>query len=182
MDEKQLVEKCRQGDNAALKELYGILSPRMMAICRRYASDSTKADDIFQDGFIDILDGLDKFTWRGEGFLSAWASKVMTNRALMSLRGKTTGITLESLEMTEEPAPEDILKVPPAILRQYISELPEGYRSVFILHVFDGMSHKDVARQLGIKERSCSSQFYRARKLLAKRINEYLRKNDEPGK
>lgn len=181
MDERKLVELCRQGDDAALKELYGTLAPRMISICRRYAGPE-KAEDIFQDGFIDILDGLDKFTWLGEGSLSAWASKVMTNRALMHLRGNRAEIRLESVETAAEPAPEEIPKVPAEVLRGFINDMPARYRSVFILRVFEEMSHTEIARRLGIKERSSSSQFFHARQYLAKKINEYIRENHETDK
>jgi RNA polymerase sigma-70 factor (ECF subfamily) len=39
--------------------------------------------------------------------------------------------------------------------------------------VFEEMSHKEIARKLGIKEKTSSSQFYRAKCLLARQIKEY---------
>jgi RNA polymerase sigma-70 factor (ECF subfamily) len=54
-----------------------------------------------------------------------------------------------------------------------IGSLPEGYRTVFNLYVFEEMSHREIARRLGIAENSSASQLHRARGLLAKQIKKY---------
>ena len=66
--------------------------------------------------------------------------------------------------------------IPQTELMRLISELPDGYRTIFNLYVFEEKSHKEIAALLGITEHTSSSQFYRAKTLLAKKINEY-RKN-----
>ena len=55
----------------------------------------------------------------------------------------------------------------------FIAELPEGCRTVFNLFVFEEKSHKEIAKLLGIKEHSSTSQLHRAKYLLAKKIKEY---------
>jgi RNA polymerase sigma-70 factor (ECF subfamily) len=55
--------------------------------------------------------------------------------------------------------------------------LPDGYRTVFNLYVFEDKSHKEIAALLGIKEDSSASQLFRAKKILATRIKEYLNRN-----
>lgn len=65
-------------------------------------------------------------------------------------------------------------------LLKIIGELPTGYRTVFNLYVFENYSHKEIGEMLGINERSSSSQYFRAKKLLAKRITEYIK--NEGGK
>ena len=59
-----------------------------------------------------------------------------------------------------------------------ISELPDGYRMVLNLYVFEQKSHKEIADMLDIKESTSASQYLRAKKLLASKINNYL-KNKE---
>lgn len=78
-------------------------------------------------------------------------------------------------DMQEEDGSE-VNDIPQAELMRLISELPDGYRTVFNLYVFEEKSHKEIAALLGITEHTSSSQFYRAKTLLAKKINEY-RKN-----
>ena len=60
---------------------------------------------------------------------------------------------------------------------QFIQELPEGYRTVFNLYTFEDKSHREIAEMLGINEKSSSSQLFRAKGVLAKRVKEWLMKN-----
>ena len=79
--------------------------------------------------------------------------------------------------------PEDdepsLPKVPPAVIQEMIKALPDGYRTVFNLFVFENKSHKEIASMLGIKEDSSASQFFRARATLAKNIKEYQKEHEQ---
>jgi len=181
MEEFELSEKCKQGNNLARKELYELYSGRMLGVCLRYIGDRDMAQDLLHDGFLKVYGSFDKFTWRGEGSLRAWMERVMVNTVLQYLRkndvlSRTT--ELEGVEdRYEEPDPSDIETIPQKILMSFISELPEGYRTVFNLYTFEEKSHKEIAQLLGINEKSSASQLFRAKGALAKRIKEYLRVN-----
>ena len=86
MEEQELAERCRQGDNRARKLLYEQYAGRMLTICLRYVGDRDTAQDLLHDGFLKIFGSFDKFTWRGEGSLRAWMERVMVNLALQYLR------------------------------------------------------------------------------------------------
>ena len=75
----------------------------------------------------------------------------------------------------EEP---EVERVPPAELTRMIGELPDGYRLVLNLFVFEQKSHKEIAQLLGIKESSSASQYLRAKKLLGKKVKDYLSQAD----
>jgi len=62
---------------------------------------------------------------------------------------------------------------------RFISELPEGYRTVFNLYTFEEKSHKEIAQLLSINEKSSASQLFRAKQSLAKKIKLYLENNAE---
>jgi RNA polymerase sigma-70 factor (ECF subfamily) len=70
----------------------------------------------------------------------------------------------------EEPNLEEI---PQATIMKMIRSLPEGYRTVFNLFVFEDKSHKEIAEILGIAENSSASQFHRAKAMLVQKIKEY---------
>ena len=57
---------------------------------------------------------------------------------------------------------------------KFINELPTGYRTVFNLFTFEEKSHKEIANELGINEKSSASQLFRAKAVLAKKIKDYL--------
>ena len=178
MNELELSERCRQGDNRARKELYEQYAGRMLGVCLRYAGDRDMAQDLVHDGFLKIFDSFDKFTWRGEGSLRAWMERVMVNTALQFLRkndvmNQTTALD-EVPETYEEPDASAVEAIPQKVLMQFINELPAGYRTVFNLYTFEDKSHKEIAQMLGINEKSSASQLFRAKSVLAKKVKEWL--------
>ena len=60
-----------------------------------------------------------------------------------------------------------------ACAHDFIMSLPDGYRTVINLYVFEGKSHKEIASMLGIKESTSASQLHRAKAILAKKVNAY---------
>lgn len=178
MDEFELAVLCRKGNTVARKELYERYSGRLFGVCIRYAGDRERAQDLLHDGFLKIYASLDKFEWRGEGSLRAWMERVVVNVALQHLRKNdvlSRSIELDGVEDTcKEPDPSDIETIPQKVLMNFISELPDGYRTVFNLYTFEELSHKEIARLLGIKETSSASQLFRAKNTLIKRIKEYI--------
>jgi len=178
MGEFELSELCRQGDDLARKELYERFAGKFFGICLRYAGDRDTAQDLLHDGFIKIYSSFDKFTWRGDGSLRAWMERVIINTALQYLRkNDVMSLTTELDEVKEnydEPDTSDIDRIPQDVLMRFISELPDGYRTVFNLYIFEEKSHKEIAELLGINEKSSASQFYRAKTTLAKLVKEYM--------
>ena len=178
MNETELTERCRAGDNIARKELYEQYAGQMLGICYRYIGDRETAEDLLHDGFIKAYSSFDKFTYRGEGSLKAWLSKLMVNMSLDYIRKSAANkqrLTLDEIpENAEDPHEEDISLIPYPVLIKFITELPTGYRTVFNLSVMEQLSHKEIADQMGINERTSSSQLFRAKKLLAKKVNDYL--------
>lgn len=181
MEEQELSVRCRHGDNRARKELYEQYAGRMLGICLRYAGDRDTAQDLVHDGFIKIFGSFDKFTWRGDGSLRAWMERVMVNTALQFLRKNdvmSQSIELEEVpEVLEEPDASAIETIPHEVLMLFIRELPDGYRTVFNLYTFEDKSHREIAQELGINEKSSASQLFRAKNALAKRVKEWLMNN-----
>ena len=151
MEEIELSEQCRLGNNRARKELYEQYAGRMLGICLRYTGDRDTAQDLLHDGFLKIFDSFDKFTWRGEGSLRAWMERVMVNTVLQYLRKNDVinqSTPLEELpEEYEEPDASDVEAIPQNVLMQFIEELPAGYRTVFNLYTFEDKSHKEIAQE-----------------------------------
>ncbi len=133
MEELELSEQCRLGNNQARKELYEQYAGRMLGICLRYTGDRDTAQDLLHDGFLKIFDSFDKFTWRGEGSLRAWMERVMVNTALQYLRKNDVinqSAPLEELpEEYEEPDASDVEAIPQKVLMQFIEELTTGERT-----------------------------------------------------
>ena len=148
----------------------------MLAVCYRYVGDIDEAHDVLHDAFIKIFSN---FTFRGECSLATWMTRVMMTQSIDYLRRKQRFNQLIVSDdhlpdvVDEAEAAESGSQLSEEILMQFVAELPDGCRTVFNLYVFEEKSHKEIARLLHIKEHSSTSQFHRAKSLLAKRIKEY---------
>lgn len=180
MEEQELAHRCARRDRQAREELFRRYSPRLLALCLRYTRDRSQADDLLQDAFIKVFDRIGRFRWQGSGSLYSWMARVTLNlffdkaRRRRLLRETDIGPLEETLP---EPDYEETLQVPPERLQAMISGLPDRYRTVFQLYCIDHLSHKEIARVLGIQERTSSADLSRAKALLAKQIKQYLHEN-----
>ena len=103
----------------------------------------------------------------------------MVNEALGYLRKQSSAnqeIVVEELPDMVDGDDDTMEQIPQSVLMQFIKELPEGYRTVCILYVFEEKGHKEIAQMLGITEHTSSSQLYRAKSLLIKKINDYRKR------
>ena len=150
----------------------------LTAVCSRYIPDRADVKDVLQDAFVKMFDAVDRFEFRGEGSLRAWASRIVVNGALTSLRKKGRFSFVDELPDVTDDEPVQAEKVPPAVLQGFIQALLDGYRTVFNLFVFEKKSHREIADMLGIKEDSSASQYFRARAQLAKQIKNYIKEHE----
>ena len=179
MTETELTDRCKTGDNLARKELYERFAERMLCLCYRYAGDEETAHHLLHDGFLKVYSSISSFTYRGEGSLRAWLSRVFTNVSLEFLRHRDLlrdGMSLDDVSDLPDESEPDANVLSMEILMKFVAELPPGYRTVFNLYVFEHWSHKEIAHSLHINEASSASQLNRARRLLVARIKEELKK------
>lgn len=175
-DERRLVKRLQEGDRPAAREFYTLYADSLAGVCARYITDEEDLKDVFQNALVHIFSHIADFEYRGEGSLQAWITKVAVNESLRFLRGKEKHEVLPLDYATVDGLADDtslLSDVPPDTIRQMLGRLPEGYRTVLNLHVFEGKSHQEIARLLGIKKDSSASQFVRAKNLLLKMISKY---------
>lgn len=175
--EKDLVRRAAQGDRSAMADLYNRNIRYLTAVCSRYIQNDDDRNDILQTSFVKIFSSLGSFVYRGEGSIKAWMSRIVVNEALNYLKSKTKDWKADERDLLGIPAEEDetpnVEDIPQAVIQEMIRQLPDGYRTVFNLFVFEEKSHREIAGLLGISESTSASQFHRARSILAKKIQEY---------
>lgn len=173
----ELIEGCRAGKDSARRALYTLFARQMLAVCYRYTGDVDAAHDVLHDGFVKIFT---HFTFRGECSLATWVTRVMVTQSIDYLRKQQR---FSQLVVAEEHLPDvpdeaevasEGSRLSEETLMKFVAELPDGCRTVFNLYVFEEKSHKEIAEILHIKEHSSTSQFYRAKSMLIKRIKEYI--------
>ena len=178
LSEKALTELLKKKDKEGMRLFYERYAGYLTAVCSRYVPDRADVKDILQDALVKMFSAVDRFEFRGEGSLRAWASRIVVNGALTSLRKKGRFSAVDNLPDIEDDEPVQAEKVPPAVLQGFIQALPDGYRTVFNLFVFEKKSHREIADMLGIKEDSSASQYFRARAQLAKQIKTYIKEHE----
>ncbi len=179
--ETELVTRIASGDRAAMRMFYDDYSAYLTAVCSRYVTARDDVKDVLQESFIKIFGAMGRFEHRGPGALRAWAAKIVVNESLKYLGERKRAPLPMVAESWSEAGTDDFPDhetVPAAVIMEMIRALPDGYRTVFNLFVFEQMSHREIASRLGIAENSSASQFHRARGMLARRIREYVSKND----
>ena len=170
----QLVERIRKKDQRAMSQLYQMYVEELSSVCYRYVPDEDDAKDVLQNSFVKIFTTIPALDYRGEDSFKAWMKRIVANEALACLKQRKNLVFVEYNAATqdsvdEDPEPE---RLSADELHELISELPDGYRMIVNLYVFEGYSHRQIAELLSISERTSASQFYHAKRLLAKRIKE----------
>jgi len=176
--ERHLLEAIKSGERTALRRLYERYHRYAIAIGLRYSPRFEEVEDVVQNSFVSILTTVGNFDYRGEGSLKAWVSRVVANEAINYVKQHeliTFSDHIPDVVDEEEP---DLEGVPPEVVSKMIGRLPPGYRLVLNLFAFEHCSHKEIAQRLGIKEDSSASQLSRAKQLLIRMINDYLRKQE----
>ena len=171
-DEKQLITGCKKGETWAQKQVYELYASAMFSVCFRYVSDRETARDLLQDGFIKVFTKADTFTEAGS--FAGWIRRIFVTTALEYLRQKDVlkeSVDVEEFENRIEQGDATIMeKITADDLMKCISELSDGYRTIFNLYAIEGYSHAEIAKMLGISENTSRSQFMRARKILQKTV------------
>ncbi|REC43448.1 RNA polymerase sigma factor [Chryseobacterium pennipullorum] len=179
MDESKeqiLVTHLLRKEEAAWKELFGAYSGNLTYVCSRYISEKEDVHDVLQNSFIRMFRSIDSFEYRGNGSLKAWMTRIVINESLKYIREKgdfKSALEVDDLPDLPDDEDPDFEEIPRDDIMKMIKALPEGYRTVFNLYVFEKKSHKEIAGLLGIAENSSASQFHRAKGLLVQKIKEF---------
>ncbi len=178
--EEDIAKGIRKGDNRAMRHFYAQYGGLLAAACSRYVNNDDDVKDLMQDAMVNIIQNIDTFTYKGKGSLRAWATRIVVNQALNFVKSQKrfhdtfADKDLGNLSLADNEEP-DISDVPAEVIHRLISQLPDGYRTVFNLFAIEGKSHKEIAALLGIKADTSASQFFRAKNILAKQIENYKR-------
>ncbi len=176
--ESDLISGCIDGNRRMQEELYRRFSPRMYAVCLRYAGNVEEAEDILQEGFIKIYKKLGSF--RSEGSFEGWIRRIFVNTAIEHFRRKRylqpvtekEESTLEGnyLSVLDNLAERDILEL--------VQQLSPGYRTVFNMYVVEGYTHKEIGDILGISEGTSKSQLSRAKVILQQMVKKFIEEKE----
>jgi len=167
MTEEAILKGCLHNDALAQRELYNRYSPKMLAVCYRFAPHREDAEDMLQEGFIRVFTQIQSF--RNSGSFEGWIRRIIVHTCINFLKKhKKFNESLDLAYVVNIQVKEET--VPSLMLARQVVEcirlLPVGYRTVLNLYAIEGYSHKEIADMLDIEESTSRSQYTRAKTML----------------
>jgi RNA polymerase sigma-70 factor, ECF subfamily len=152
-----LVKLAADGDEAAFGILYRRLAPALYGLALRMMNDAKEAEDVLQEGFT--------YIWRKAGTYNparssafAWAVMIVRNKAIDKLRVRQRTEKLREkvgaepqffTEQDDSSAQEPLFRERNIQVRQALNQLAPEQRQAVELAFFSGMTHEQIAEQLG---------------------------------
>jgi RNA polymerase sigma factor (sigma-70 family) len=165
----ELVERCKQGDRRSYGELYQKYSRAMYNTSLRIVNHTADAEDVLQESFVDAFAAIDGFGYKST--FGAWLKRIVINKSINALRKRKMEII--DIEKTnvyhvpeEESDDEEELKFKIDEIKKAVKELPNGYRTVLTLHLFEGYDQEEIAEILQISHATVRTQYMRAKNKL----------------
>jgi RNA polymerase sigma factor (sigma-70 family) len=169
LNEQELINGCKKGERSFQKALYELYCRKMLVVCLRYSKTTAEAEDILQEAFVKVFQGMSAF--RQESKLETWITRIMVNTALNFQRRKLYLFPMVDVEEVDLPEDEiSISGIHFTQLLEMVQGLPQGCQIVFNLFAIEGYNHKEIAEMLGISEGTSKSQYSRARMLLQEKL------------
>jgi RNA polymerase sigma-70 factor (ECF subfamily) len=165
--DQQWVERARTGDKAAFEEIYRRHLGRVYALCLRLTADAALAEELTQETFVHTWQKLGSF--RGESAFTSWLHRLTVNRVLEHQRSRRryrARVVPAEDQQGLEPRARQGQPEAGIDLERALELLPEGARTVFVLHDVEGYLHTEIADLLDVSEGTTKKQLHRARMLL----------------
>src|SRR5262245_25924301 len=178
INERELVERCRLGDEGAFQQLVDRYKELVFALIARTVQDRSRAEDLAQEVFLRIHRGLPYF--RGEARLSTWIYRIVVNVCAQpqSAIAQTVSLQDDRIPVAAVSAVTDRrfgdLELRDR-LEKAIARLPANYRLLIAAHYLDGVRYEDLADALNLPLGTVKTQLYRAKQQLRRVLETELR-------
>jgi RNA polymerase sigma-70 factor (ECF subfamily) len=159
-EEARLIAGVIGGREDAFREMYRAYGPRLYLLALRMTCGvDADAEDVVQEGWQRAVRGLEGF--EGRSSLRTWLASIVVRCALEKYRADGPTPDCHSPEC---PVGNEEHEASSRVdLERAFEQLPEGFRTVLVLHDLEGYRHTDIAELLGVSEGTSKSQLSRAR-------------------
>jgi RNA polymerase sigma-70 factor, ECF subfamily len=201
-EERSLIDALRAGDEQTFARLVQDYSPGMLRVARMFVSSRAIAEDVVQDAWIGVLNGIGRF--EGRSSLKTWIYRILTNTAKTRAAREGRSIPFSALAVADEEGgvdPDRFLgddsrfpghwAAPPrrwdvqpegrllaaetlAVIEREIEKLPPNQAIVVTMRDVEGFDAEDVRNALEISETNQRVLLHRARSRLRRALEEYL--------
>ncbi len=164
----QLIEDCKKGKQAAYNQVYQQCARGVYNAIWRIVKNTEEAEDILQDTFISAFTSIHNY--RGDASLYGWIKRIGINKSLNAIKKNKIEIVADEHILASSPAEEEKewaeTKIEVGAIKEKLNQLPDGFRLVLTLYLFEEYTHKEIAEALGISESTSKTQYLRGKKKL----------------
>jgi RNA polymerase sigma-70 factor, ECF subfamily len=185
-NDTEQVQQALARDAGAFRAIMQTHNRRLYRIARSILRNNADAEDAVQEAYASAFTNL--ASYRGEGTLKSWLSRIVINESLGRMRQRHSSIDVATLEQqskaqiiqfpqsTPNDDPERTMAQRQIIqlVEQATDNLPEAFRLVFVTRVIEGMSIEETSELLGIKPETVKTRLHRARQLVRDQLEKEI--------
>jgi RNA polymerase sigma-70 factor (ECF subfamily) len=182
----ELMLRVRRGDAESFDELLRRYRVPLVSYFHRMLRDRGLAEDLAQEVFLRVYKARERY--QPEAKFTTWLYRIATNLALNALRDRKAELLMSEQENPDgEPPMERFVDPKPSaerqliegdrgrLVRQAVEALPANQRAAVILHKYQEVDYRQIARVLKISESAVKSLLFRAYETLRMRLEPLLR-------
>ena len=187
-DEKDLVARCREGNDDAWRELVDRFGQKVYAIAYHFTLKREDAEELSQEIFLRLFENLHRYDG---GFpLVAWVLSVSRNLCIdryrrrkreKSFRFVSDDAVTALLKSDDDPGSMALKKERTQMLFSALAEVPEDLAEILILRDLNGLAYDEIGKALELPEGTVKSRLFRARAEVARKIRERHESRSAPG-
>lgn len=184
MNDNGIIEKLKQGNDSAFKELVETYRSMVVNTCFGLLHNTEDAEDVAQDVFIEVFRSVASF--RADSKISTWLYRIAVNRSLNFIRdnkkrkwfqsfddlmeSKKEALNQLNYQSSDDPESEMENSQRALLLHEAIDSLPENQRVAFTLNKYEDLAYKEISEVMNLSVSSVESLIHRAKKNLQKKL------------
>ncbi len=167
---EKLIEQCKLNNSVAQKKIYNSYVNAMYTTSYNILKNEQDAQETVQDAFIKAFKNMKSY--RGESTFGAWLKRITINQSLNKLNQKKLVFSdlASQTDQIEETEESNTASLSIEHVKRAIAGLPDGYRVILQLYLFEGYDHVEISEILGIAVSTSKSQYHRAKKKVIEQI------------
>lgn len=189
LSDNELVRRAQQGDRAAFRAIMTQCNQRLFRVARSIVRDDHEAEDVLQEAYLRAFRAIASF--RGEANVLTWLTRIVVNEARGRLRQRRDTVDIDQIEAAQRSTAQ-VIPFPSAgnfgatesavesahirrLVEAAIDDLPDAFRTVFMLRDVDGCSIEETAATLDVRPETVKTRLHRARRMLRETLDQRLK-------
>ena len=173
LSDAEIVQRVRSGDRASFEILMRRHNQRIYRAARAILRDESDVEDVMQQAYINAFTHLDQFEERS--LFSTWLTRIAVNEAIARRQkgqSRASGDMAEHTITAPQPTPEHLAYAGELqrVLENAVDDLPDAYRTVFMLREIEGLSTNETSEALDLGEEAVKTRLHRARAMVRRAV------------